>query len=96
MAIEMSLVMVSCAVADFVVSAWLVADTWMAVGEGRSAGAVYSPAEEIVPVAAPPPTMPFTLHVTLVLLVFVTVAVKACEFPSKTEPLVGVTVTEMD
>ncbi len=40
--------------------------------------------------------MPFTLHVTLVLPVFVTFAVKACEFPSKTEPLVGVTVTEMD
>ncbi len=96
MAIEMSLVMVSRAAADFVVSAWLVAVTWMVVGEGRSAGAVYNPAEEIVPIAAPPPTAPFTLHVTLVFVALITVAVNVWVFPSKTEPLVGVTVTEMD
>jgi len=38
--IAMSLVMVSCAVADFVGSAWLVAVTWTIAGEGRSPGAV--------------------------------------------------------
>jgi hypothetical protein len=38
--IVMSLVIVSCAVADFVGSAWLVAVTWTIAGEGRSPGAV--------------------------------------------------------
>ena len=40
MLIPKSLVIVSCAVADFVVSAWLVAVTWTIAGEGRSTGAV--------------------------------------------------------
>jgi hypothetical protein len=42
---------------------------------GIVAGAVYSPAVEIVPLAAEPPTTPFTSHVTAVLVVPVTVAV---------------------
>jgi hypothetical protein len=40
--------------------------------------------------------MLFTLQVTLVSVVFVTVAVKVCEFPSKIDPVVGVTVTVTD
>jgi len=40
--------------------------------------------------------MPFTLQLTLALVVFDTVATKVCEFPSRTDPLAGVTVTTMD
>jgi hypothetical protein len=92
----MSLVMVSWAVADFVESAWLVAVTWTIAGEGRSPGVVYMPADVIVPLDALPLATPFTLQITLVSVAFVTVAVNVCEFPSRTDPLVGVTVTPMD
>jgi hypothetical protein len=92
----MSLVTVSCAVADFVESAWLVAVTRTTAGEGRSPGAVYTPADVIVPLDAFPPGTPFTLQFTLVFVVFVTVAVSVCEFPSKTELLVGDTVTVIE
>jgi hypothetical protein len=78
---------------DFVESAWLVAVTCTIAGEGRSAGAVYTPTLEIVPTAAFPPVTPFTLQVTLLLLVFATIAVNTCEFPNNTSALVGVTVT---
>ncbi|MGB6595949.1 MAG: hypothetical protein WBE70_02395 [Candidatus Acidiferrum sp.] len=77
-------------------SAWLVAVTWTIAGEGRSAGAVYSPSEEIVPVDVLPFGRPFTLQVTAVLVALVTVAVNVCEFPSNTEALGGVIVTTMD
>lgn len=40
--------------------------------------------------------MPFTLHVTLVLVALITVAVNVWEFPSRTEALAGVTDTETD
>ena len=96
MLIPMSLVMASCAVADFVESAWLVAVTCTIGDEGRSPGAVYTPDVVIVPLDALPPATPFTLQVTLVLVVFVTVAVNVWELPSRTEPLVGVTVTLVD
>src|SRR5580704_1378547 len=43
-----------------------------------------------------PPGMLFTLQVTFVSVVFVTVAVRVCEFPSRTDPVVGVTVTATD
>jgi hypothetical protein len=43
-----------------------------------------------------PPGMLFTLQVTLVSVVFVTVAPRVCEFPSRTDPVVGVTVTVTD
>lgn len=59
---------------DFVVSAWLVAVICRAAGEGKSAGAVYTPPEEINPTAAFPPATPLTLQLTLVFVVFVTVA----------------------
>ena len=94
--IVISLVMEIWAVADFVESAWLVAVTWTIVGEGRTPGAVYTPVDVIVPLDAPPPSTSFTLRVTLVSVVFVTVAVKVCELPRRTEPLAGVTVTPMD
>lgn len=92
----MSLVIVSCAVADFVESAWLVAATITVVGEGRSAGAVYTPSAVIVPAEALPAGIPFTLQLTVVFGVFVTVAANACEFPSRIDPLVGATVTVID
>ena len=95
-AIWMSLVMVTLALADFFASAWLVAVTCTTGEEGRSAGAVYTPAAVIVPVAAFPPGTPLTLQVTLVLLVFATVAVKVCEFPKITGALDGDSITLME
>jgi hypothetical protein len=70
----MSLRTVSVAEPDFDVSAWLVAVICTDAGDGKSAGAVYTPPEEIVPAAALPPATPFTLQLTLVFAVFVTVA----------------------
>ena len=78
---------------DFVGSAWLVAVTCTVAGDGRSAGAVYTPAEVIVPSVAFPLGALFTLQFTAVSVVFVTVAVKVAWFPSTTDPFVGVTVT---
>jgi hypothetical protein len=43
-----------------------------------------------------PPGVLFTLQVTFVSVVFVTVAVRVCEFPSRTDPVVGVTVMLTD
>jgi hypothetical protein len=57
---------------------------------------MYTPAGVIVPLDALPPGMPFTLQFTFVSVEFVTVAVNTCELPSRTEPLVGGTVTPMD
>ena len=70
--IVMSLVIVSCAVADFVGSAWLVAVTWTIAGEGRSPGAVYTPLAVIVPVDALPPETPLTLQITVESVALVT------------------------
>ena len=92
----MSLAIVSCAVADFVASAWLVAAIVTVVGEGRSAGAVYTPSAVIVPAEALPAGMPFTLQLTLVFVVFVTVAANVWEFPRRTDTVVGVTVTVIE
>jgi hypothetical protein len=47
----------------------------------------------IVPTALFPPGRPFTLQLTLVFVVLVTVAVNVTEFPSKTEGLDAETVT---
>lgn len=90
----MSLVIVSCAVADFVVSASLVAVTLTAAGAGKSVGAVNTPLDEMVPVDALPPGTPFTLHVTFVFVAFLTVAENVREFPRRIELLVGVMVME--
>jgi len=89
MAMPMSLAIVTLTVADFVGSAWLVAVTCTVTGDGKSAGAVYTPAAVIVPVAALPPETPFTLQLTVVSVVFFTVAVKVSILPSNTEPLGG-------
>jgi hypothetical protein len=70
-----SLVTVTLAEPDFVVSAWLVAVTCTLAVAGKSAGAVYTPAAVIVPTAELPPAIPLTLQLTLVSAVFVTVAV---------------------
>jgi hypothetical protein len=55
---------VTVAVADFVVSAWLVAITDTVAGLGTIEGVVYSPEEEIVPTVLFPPATLFTLQVT--------------------------------
>jgi len=89
----MSLVTATLAVADFVASAWLVAVTWTVAGEGRSGGAVYTPAEVIVPRVEFPPRIVLTLQLTTVSAVFVTVAVNVVWFPSTTDAFVGVKVT---
>ena len=91
----MSLAIVAMTVADLLASATLVAVICAAVDVGRSAGAVYTPVALIVPVVAVPPATPLTLQVTLVLLELVTVATNACEAPSTTDALPGVTETLM-
>jgi hypothetical protein len=74
-------------------AATLVALTVTLAGDGKSPGAVYSPALEIVPTVAFPPSTPFTLHVTRVSVVPVTVAANACVAPRNTIALVGATLT---
>jgi hypothetical protein len=91
----MSLVIATVPVPDFVESAWLVAVTCTVAGDGRSAGAVYTPADVIIPSVAFPPGTPFTLQLTAVSDVFVTVAVKVAWFPSTTDPFAGFTVTSI-
>lgn len=88
-----SLVIAAVPVPDFVGSAWLVAVTWTVAGEGRSAGAVYTPAEVIVPTVEFPPRTVLTLQPTTVSAVFATVAVNVVWFPSTTDAFVGVKVT---
>jgi len=85
----MSLATVTPADADFVGSALLVAVICTLAGDGKSGGAVYTPTAVIVPVAVDPPETPFTLQLTLVSVVFFTVAVNVIVFPSNTEPLGG-------
>jgi len=48
---------------------------------------------DTVPTVALPPAIPFTLQVTAVFVVFVTVAVNCCVAPVATEALVGLTLT---
>jgi hypothetical protein len=55
-------------------SALLTASTVTVAGDGKTAGAVYSPPAEIVPVLALPPVTSFTSHVTLVFVVPATLA----------------------
>src|SRR5579863_2540641 len=58
---EMSLVIVTCAVATLVLSATLVAWTMTEPDAGRSPGEVYTPLGLIIPSVALPPWIPFTL-----------------------------------
>ncbi len=60
---------------------------------GIAAGGVYNPAAEIFPTAAEPPAIPFTVQVTLVFGLPVTVAVKGWVFGSCTETDAGNTDT---
>jgi hypothetical protein len=84
---------VTVAEADLVLSAALVAVTVTVAGAGTAAGAVYSPAALTVPTVALPPAMPFTVHVTAVLAVPVTVATN-CWVPLVTSvALAGETLT---
>jgi hypothetical protein len=69
---------VTVATADFVTSACEVAVTVTVLGAGAVEGAVYSPAGETVPHAAPEHPVPLTDHVTALIGVPVTVAVNCC------------------
>jgi hypothetical protein len=75
------------------VSATLVARIVTVFGFGKEPGAVYLPAVSIVPVAAEPPTVPFTDQVTPAFCVPVTVAVNVYESPARTFALPGETET---
>jgi len=66
--------MVTAALADFVLSAALVAVTVTLDGDGSLTGARYKP-PLTVPAVELPPAMPFTLQVTAWFELFVTVAV---------------------
>ena len=92
----MSLVMVSVAVANFVLSLLLVAVICAVGVTGRSTGAVYMPAAVMVPVTGLPPAMPFTLQETVVSVAPVTAAAKVCVLPKRSEAVAGVMVTEME
>src|SRR5450755_1550986 len=83
-------VIVSVADPDFVGSLCDVAVIDTCAGAGTVAGAVYKPALEIVPFAAPPTTV----QVTAVLKVSSTVAVICCVVPTTIFTPVGVTLTE--
>ena len=92
----MSLTITICAEPDFVASAILVAAIVTVALLGKSAGPAYKPVTEMVPTAPFPPATPLTLHVTAVLLAFVTSAENSCVFPSNTELDCGVTFTMME
>ena len=74
-------------------SAELTARTVTVLELGSVAGAVYTPDELIVPVAALPPATPFTCHVTAVFDDPATVALKDFVAPARTFALAGETVT---
>jgi hypothetical protein len=77
------------------VSAALVACTDTESGRGRFAGAVYMPPASIVPAAAFPPGIPFTLQVTALFAVLRTVAVNARASPSRIDAVTGSTATSI-
>src|SRR5262252_3374842 len=64
--------------------------------EGTAAGAVYIPAEEMVPTVGFPPAAPFTSHVTELFVVPETVALNGCDWPTCSVALVGNMDTEID
>src|SRR6266404_1358161 len=86
--------MLTLALADFVLSAWLVAATVTVVGLGTTLGAVYKPVAEIVPRVLLPPATPFTDQFTAVLEDPLTVAVKLWVPLVKTVADEGATLTE--
>lgn len=78
---------------DAVASAELTAPTVTMLELGTVVGAMYKPDEFIVPVAALPPSTPFTCQVTEVFVDPVTVALKDCVAPIRTFALDGETAT---
>jgi hypothetical protein len=76
---------VMAAAADFVPSAWLVAVTVTVRCALTVAGAVYNPAELIVPA----PVTGLKVHVTAAFAAFVTVAVNCCVPPAYSVAIVG-------
>jgi hypothetical protein len=92
---EMSLVTVACALEFLVLSSTLVAITETELGAGKLAGAVYTPPALIVPTAASPPEIPFTLQITAEFVALLTVAVKVCCSPNRTVATDGATDTVM-
>ena|SRR5689334_23150732 len=85
--------MTTTAVADFVGSALLMADTCTVPPGGTELGALYVPRLLIVPTVAFPPMMPFTAHFTDVSAAFCTVAVNVRVRFTRTVALVGEIVT---
>ncbi|MGA9884541.1 MAG: hypothetical protein WBQ34_12555 [Candidatus Acidiferrales bacterium] len=92
-------VIVTLALADFVLSATLVTVTVTLDGVGTFAGAVNNAVVELVaatvPIVAFPPDTPFTLHITsaLSLPVPLTAAVNSCAPPAGTLAIVGAIMT---
>ena len=74
-------------------SATLVAEMLSVVDVGRTAGAVYRPAAEIVPNVELPPADPFTAQLTPVFVVPLTLAWNCCVCPRNSVALAGCTVT---
>jgi hypothetical protein len=83
------LVTVTEELADFVVSALLIAVTENVAGDGTLFGALYSPLVLMVPNVEPPPVTPFTFQVTDLFVVLVTVAVNCFVVFTRTLALVG-------
>lgn len=94
-------VIVTLALPDFEVSALLVAVTLTVAGDGGTGGAVYAavvaPVATMLPSAALPPEIPFTLHVTEppALPAPEMLAVNACSPPVGTVAVGGETETEI-
>ena len=72
-------------------STTLTAFTRTIAGEGRLAGALYSPAASIIPTVASPPAMSFTSHFTALLELFCTLAWNCWVAPRATDAVDGVT-----
>jgi hypothetical protein len=80
---------------DDVWSALEIAFTVTCAGFGTEEGAAYKPSGVMVPQALPEQAAPASTHVTPVLAVPVTVAVKRCLLPTTTVALAGETETPM-
>ena len=94
--IVMSLTIVMVALAVFVGSATLAACTTTVAGTGSDCGAVKTPLAEIVPTVEFPPGIPATVQITPTFVAFETVGVKVIVFPNNTDPVPGVTLTDME
>jgi hypothetical protein len=92
----MSLRIVMVAFAVFVASAALAACTTSVAGTGSDCGAVKIPLAEIVPTVELPPGTPATVQITPVFVAFETVGVRLIAFPNNTDPVPGVTLTDME